>query len=183
MKIEGTPLAGVWLVSTDVHRDLRGGFYRAFCDQDLAGIWGSRLIRQINVSHTAEVGALRGLHWQNPPHGEMKAIRCLRGKVWDVAVDLRAGSPTFLQWFGQELSPENGLMLVLGEGYAHGFQVMAPDSELLYLHSHPYTPSAEAGLRYDDPQLKIPWPLPVTTVSQRDLSLPYLEHSWGGIPC
>jgi len=183
MNIETTSIAGVWLVTTQVHRDPRGAFYRSFCDQDLVEAWGSRSIRQINVSHTSEVGSIRGLHWQNPPHAEMKGVRCLQGAIWDVAVDLRAGSPTFLQWFGQRLSSDNGFMLIFSEGCAHGFQVLEPDSQVLYVHTHPYTPSAEGGLRYDDPLLAISWPLPVTAVSQRDLGLPNLDLSWGGIPC
>jgi len=111
---------------------------------------------------------VRGLHFQHPPYAEMKLIRCLRGRVWDVAVDLRADSPTFLEWHAEELSAKNGRMIVIPEGFAHGFQAIEPESELLYLHTEFYTPASEGGFRHDDSRLGIKWPLAVTELSARD---------------
>lgn len=113
------------------------------------------------------------MHFQHPPYAEVKFVRCLRGRVWDVAVDLRAGSPTFLRWHAEELSPENAHMLVIPEGCAHGFQTLEADTELLYLHTTAYTPGAEGGVRYDDPAIGIRWPLPAANISSRDTG-----HAW-----
>lgn len=181
MKIVNIPLAGVSLVETDPFCDDRGMFYRAFCSHDLAALLGKRQIVQANVSRTRAIGALRGMHYQKPPHAEMKLIRCLRGRVWDVAVDLRCGSPTFMQWFGVELSSSNALMLLIAEGFAHGFQVLEEDSELLYLHTAHYVPALEGGVRYDDPALAIKWPLAVTDISNRDMNHPLITPDFGGI--
>lgn len=181
MKVVSTPLAGVLLVKTNPFCDDRGMFYRAFCSHDLAAILGKRQIVQTNVSRTRTIGALRGMHYQHPPHAEMKLIRCLRGRVWDVALDLRCDSPTFMQWFGVELSPRNTLMMVIPEGCAHGFQVLEEDSELLYLHTAPYVSASEGGIRYDDPTLAINWPLPVTDISNRDMNHPLITSNFGGI--
>lgn len=181
LKIRCTPLSGLMVVETTAHVDHRGTFARLYCERELAEIIGSRRIVQINHSRTARIGAVRGMHYQHPPHAEMKLVRCLKGRVWDVAIDLRAGSPTFLRWHAEELTPANTRMMIIPEGFAHGFQVLEDDSELLYLHTAFYTPSAEGGLRYDDPRLGIAWPLPVTDLSARDASHPYLEHDFQGI--
>lgn len=180
MNLVSTSLPGVLVVISDPHADPRGSFARLFCQRELAGVLGERRIVQINHSHTAAAGAIRGLHFQRPPHAEMKLVRCLRGRVWDVAVDLRRDSPTFLRWHAEELTPHNQRMLVLPEGCAHGFQVLEPDSELLYLHTAYYTPAAEGGIRYDDPRIGIHWPLPVTDISPRDKSHPLLESDHCG---
>jgi dTDP-4-dehydrorhamnose 3,5-epimerase len=121
------------------------------------------------------------MHFQYPPHAEMKLVRCLKGRVWDVAVDLRYRSPTFLQWHAEELTPNSGRMMVIPEGFAHGFQVLEPDSELLYLHTAPYTPSAEGGLRHNDPKLGIHWPLHVTDLSERDAAHPLIGEAFQGV--
>jgi dTDP-4-dehydrorhamnose 3,5-epimerase len=168
VKLHALPIAGANLVESARHCDARGAFMRLFCADELAEVIGARTVVQINHSRTTAVGAIRGLHFQHPPHAEMKLVRCLKGRVWDVMVDLRAGSPTFLHWHGEELSTQNARMMVIPEGCAHGFQVLDPDSELLYLHTAFYAPHAEAGLRYDDPRLGIAWPLPVTDISARD---------------
>ncbi len=181
MKFVSTAIAGVCVAETNYFQDNRGAFARLFCDNELAGAVGDRKIRQINQSRTAARGAVRGMHYQTAPHAEMKLVRCIRGRVWDVAVDLRAGSPTFLQYHAQELSAANALMLVIPEGCAHGFQVLEPDSELLYLHTASYAPSAEGGVRFDDPALNIPWPLPVTDLSERDKKHPLLNKNFQGI--
>ena len=140
-----------------------------------------RSIVQINHSKTTKKGSIRGLHFQKPPHGEMKLILCIKGRVWDVALDLRAGSRTFLQWHTEELSAENGRMLIIPEYCAHGFQVLEPESELLYLHTEFYEPSSEGGIRHDDPLVAVQWPLPVADLSERDTAHPLLTTTFKGL--
>ena len=162
---------------TQPFSDQRGAFLNAFRGQDsaFAKAWGIRVIAQVNVSRTETVGTIRGLHLQAPPHSEAKLVRCLRGRVWDVAVDLRPDSATYCHWHAVELSSERSNALLIPEGCAHGFQVLEQCSELLYLHSGDWVPEAETGLRFDDPQLAIPWPLTPLGLSERDLALPLLE--------
>ncbi|MBI1214406.1 MAG: dTDP-4-dehydrorhamnose 3,5-epimerase [Alphaproteobacteria bacterium] len=181
MKITATGIAGVNIVETAPFSDHRGAFARFFCARELAEILGARQIVQINHSRTAQKGALRGLHYQRPPHAEMKMVRCLKGRVLDIAVDLREGSPTFLQHHAQELSPESARMLVIPEGCAHGFQVLEEDSELLYLHTAFYEKASEGGLRHDDPALGIDWPLAVTDISERDRAHALLTDDFKGM--
>ena len=138
------------------------------------GSWDDRAIAQVNFSRTEEVGAIRGLHLQAEPHSEAKLVRCLRGRVWDLAVDLRKASTTYGLWHALELSSDQGNALLIPEGCAHGFQVLEPASELLYLHSGVWVPEAETGVRWDDPTLAITWPLPVAALSDRDRNLPML---------
>jgi len=181
MKMLSTRIEGVFVVETTPFKDQRGSFVRYYCGNELSSLIGERRIVQINLSNTHTVGAVRGLHFQHPPHAEMKLIRCLRGKVWDVAIDLRSGSPTFMQWHSEELSPENARMIVIPEGCAHGFQVMEEDSELLYLHTAFYTPGYEGGAPFNDPRLNISWPLPVTDLSERDRKHPPITPDFAGI--
>jgi dTDP-4-dehydrorhamnose 3,5-epimerase len=181
MKIMSTSIEGVVIVETTKHGDHRGEFFRAYCQRELAPIFGERQILQINVSKTNAAGTVRGLHYQRPPQAEMKLIRCIKGKVWDVAVDLRAGSPTYLKWHAEELSADAAKMLVIPEGCAHGFQVLEEGSELLYLHTEFYSPEAEAGVWYNDPSLNIQWPLAVTDISERDRLHPLLVPEINGI--
>jgi dTDP-4-dehydrorhamnose 3,5-epimerase len=161
--------------------DERGSFARLYCQNELGELVGARQIVQINRSRTRNVGAVRGLHYQHQPHAEMKLVRCIKGKVWDVAVDLRAGSPTFLDWHAEELSEDNARMMVIPEGFAHGFQVLEPDSELLYLHTAFYTPAVEEGIRPTDPKLSIAWPLEPQDLSDRDLKHPLLTSEFTGL--
>lgn len=181
MKILPTPINGLMLIQTTPHTDARGAFARLYCERELAEVIGDRRIVQINHSHTVQVGTVRGMHFQHPPQAEMKLVRCLKGRIWDVAVDLRANSPTFLNWHAEELTPANTRMMLIPEGFAHGFQSLEADSELLYLHTAFYTPDAEGGLRYDDPRLGITWPLAVADLSPRDASHPYIEPDFQGI--
>jgi dTDP-4-dehydrorhamnose 3,5-epimerase len=181
MKILDTPLADLKVVQSQPHRDGRGAFMRLFCARELKPVLGSRKIVQINHSQTSHAGAVRGMHFQPPPHAEMKMIRCLRGRVFDVAIDLRAGSPTFLRWHARELMGDDSEMVVIPEGFAHGFQALEPDSELLYLHTAFYEPSCESGLRHDDPRLAIAWPLQPHDLSARDSSHPLLDADFTGI--
>jgi dTDP-4-dehydrorhamnose 3,5-epimerase len=181
MKITTTALAGVVVIEPKYFIDSRGSFARLFCEQDLAAVIGERHIVQINHSRTTGVGAVRGLHFQHPPHSEMKLVRCLKGRVWDVAVDLRSDSRTFLRWHAEELTAENARMLIIPEACAHGFQVLDTDCELLYLHTASYSTQAETGIRFDDPRLGITWPLPLGDLSERDRLLPVLTSDFAGI--
>jgi dTDP-4-dehydrorhamnose 3,5-epimerase len=177
-----TPIPGVRVVETSRYADDRGEFARLFCHTELQDVMGGRQIVQVNHSRTVAVGAVRGIHYQRQPHAEMKFVRCLKGKVWDVAVDLRHGSATFLHWHGEVLSAENRRMIIIPEGCGHGFQVIEEDSELLYLHTAFYTPAAEGGVRPTDPLIKIEWPAPVRDLSQRDQTHPLLTEEFRGLP-
>ena len=172
-----TPLEGVWELHSQPFHDHRGAFLNAFRLQDpvFQQVWGDRPIAQVNLSRTEAVGTVRGLHLQAAPHTEAKLVRALRGRVWDVAVDLRESSSTFGRWHAVELIPEQGNALLIPEGCAHGFQVLEASSELLYLHSGAWMPEAEVGIRWDDAKLAIDWPNPVTALSERDQLLPCLE--------
>lgn len=139
------------------------------------------MIAQINHSITHSVGAVSGLHYQNPPDAEMKLVRCIKGRVFDVALDMRQASPTFLKWTAVELTPESHLAFVIPEGCAHGFQVLEEDSELLYLHTAFYTPAAEGAVRFDDPRIRVDWPLEPIDLSERDLKHPHLKEDFKGI--
>ena len=175
-ELRRTPIIGVFELLAQPFADNRGAFLNAFRAQELAfmGSWGDRGIAQVNLSRTETVGTIRGLHLQAEPHSEAKLVRCTRGRVWDVAVDLRHASETYGHWHAVELSPEQTNALLIPEGCAHGFQVLDPGSELLYLHSGSWIPEAETGVRWDDPQLAITWPLTVTDLSVRDQTLPFL---------
>lgn len=175
------PMEGLMLVSRERLGDERGFFSRMFCSATLANAGWYKPISQINITHTSTRGSIRGLHYQAPPYSEMKLVSCIRGEVMDVAVDLRANSPTFLQWHAQTLSADNGNALLIPEGFAHGFQTMTDDVEMLYFHSMPYTPESEAGLRFDDPLINIVWPLQVTEISVRDQTHGLLSPSYKGI--
>jgi len=180
MKIIDTPIAGVKIVQSTSNADNRGSFTRWYCEKELAPILDSRRIVQINHSKTVKSGSIRGMHMQKPPHAEMKLIRCLRGRVWDVALDLRAGSPTFLKWYATELSEGSNMMIVIPEGCAHGFQAMEEDSELLYLHTAFYEPSSEFGVNYADPLISISWQLDPTDISDRDKNYKLLDAAFRG---
>ncbi|HUP28824.1 MAG TPA: dTDP-4-dehydrorhamnose 3,5-epimerase [Usitatibacter sp.] len=181
ISIRETPIAGVKIVQSDAVQDERGAFSRLFCANEMETVIAGRKIVQINQSVTRRQGAIRGMHFQHAPHAEMKIVRCLRGRVLDVAVDLRRGSPTLLKWTACELSPAERLAFVIPEGCAHGFQVLEPDSELLYLHTAFYTRESEGGVRFDDPRVAIEWPLAPADLSQRDRSHPLLPPDFTGI--
>ena len=181
MNIISTRLPDVVVVETTQSVDHRGVFARLYCARELDAVTGDHPIVQINHSRTTKVGAVRGMHFQRPPHAEMKLVRCLKGRVWDVAVDLRTDSPTFLQWHAEELSPTNARMLVIPEGCAHGFQALEPDSELLYLHTAFYSSEAEGGVSYSDPRFGITWPLPVVDLSQRDMGYSNIAADFSGM--
>lgn len=181
MNLLPTSIHGVSIAETNVFIDHRGAFARLFCTRELAAAIGERHIVQVNQSCTATPGAVRGMHFQYPPYAEMKLVRCIKGRVWDVAVDLRAGSPTFLLWHAEELTPQNARMLVIPEGCAHGFQVLEPDSELIYMSTAFYTPESESGVLHDDPRLAIAWPLQVANLSARDQQHAPISPNFSGV--
>ena len=175
-----TPIAGVYLVELEPRRDARGFFARAFCADEFAAHGLETRWVQANIGHSARKGTIRGLHYQAPPHAEAKLVRCTAGAVYDVGVDVRESSPTYLEWHGAELSAENGSMLYLPHGVAHGYQSLADDTETYYLVSAPYAPSAERGLRWSDPAIGIAWPLPEDpTVSEKDAGWPLVTQPTG----
>ena len=180
MNIQSTSISGVYLIERERYSDNRGSFSRIFCENELSDLLGPRSIVQANHSVNKHVGTIRGLHLQHGIHAEIKFVTCLRGAVWDVAVDLRPDSPSYLQWYGAMLQADKNLTLVVPEGCAHGFQVVAQNSELVYLHTASYRPEAESGVRFDDPALNITWPQDVTEVSARDQNYPLIDTEFTG---
>jgi dTDP-4-dehydrorhamnose 3,5-epimerase len=179
--VRDTPLRDLKLVQRRQLGDARGFLSRLFCAAELADCGWKEPLSQLNHTRTAIPGTVRGMHFQRPPHAEMKLVHCVRGAVWDVAVDLRAGSPTFLQWYAVELSAENLQALLIPPGFAHGFQCLHGDTELLYCHSAPFRADAEAGLDPHDPRLAIPWPLAVAALSARDAAHPRVAAGFLGL--
>lgn len=172
-----TPLAlsGAFRIDIEKREDNRGFFARTFCSEAFAEHGLDNTIMQMNISMSRRQGTLRGMHFQRPPKAEAKVVRCLKGAIFDVLVDLRAGSPTYGKWVSAELTGDNRSMLYIPKGFAHGFQTLTPDTELLYLHTESYSAGHADGLLYSDPRLGIPWPLPVADISDRDTSWPPLN--------
>jgi len=175
-----TPIVGLTLLQRRLIGDNRGYLERMFCQQDLADVVPGATIVQINHTLTARRGTLRGMHFQFAPHAETKIVSCLKGEVFDVAVDLRRTSPTFLQWYGEVLSADNHRTLVIPEGFAHGFQTLTDDCEMLYFHTAFFRADAEGGLNATDPHLAITWPLPITERSTRDTGHPLVDDNFTG---
>ena len=176
-----TPLAGLTVIDRRRLSDERGFLSRLFCEDELAAFGWHGPIRQINETGTVHKGTVRGMHFQRPPHAEIKLVTCTRGRILDVAVDIRANSPTFLEHFSVELSEENGRSLLIPKGFAHGFQALSDDIRLIYAHSEPYAAEAEGGLHPEDPALAIDWPLPVQRLSARDAAHPFLTPDYLGV--
>ena len=176
-----TSLRGLMVVQREHCADERGFFSRLFCAEELAAAGWSKPVSQINHTLTTSRGTVRGMHFQYPPHSEVKLVTCLRGAVWDVAVDIRLDSPTFLSWHGEELTPENRRAMLIPEGFAHGFQALSPECELLYVHSAAYAPGSEGGVDACDPRIGIDWPLEITERSARDESHARLDQDFRGI--
>ena len=174
-RFEALGLHGLVAIRRQRMADERGSLSRLFCAQELAAAGWAWPVAQINHTATLHRGTVRGLHYQRLPHTEAKLVSCLRGAVWDVAVDLRQGSPTFLQHWAMELSADNGTALLIPPGFAHGFQSLSDGVELLYLHSAAHAPRFEAGLHPQDPALAVPWPLAVAQLSERDRSHPFIQ--------
>jgi len=181
MKFIETPLPGAYEIELEPVRDERGSFARTFCEREFSRIGFRRHIVQINHSMTSKKGTIRGIHYQLPPAAEGKIIRCVHGKVFDVVVDFRAGSPTFLQWHGVELSHKNMRTVCIPEGFGHGFQALTDDVEMIYHHSEFYNAEHECGVRFDDPALAIKWPLRAATVSQKDRGYRFIGEEFTGV--
>lgn len=175
MKFQPLALSGAYAVELEPRGDERGRFTRLFCAKELAEIGHVKPIVNVNHSYTQKAGTIRGLHFQHPPDCEVKIVTCLRGAVWDCVVDIRKNSPTFLHWVGVELTKANRRMMYVPEGFAHGFQALTDDVELLYFHTQYYARQSEGGLRFDDPRLEIAWPMPVTVVSDRDRNFELID--------
>lgn len=176
-----TPLSGLMLVERVLISDERGFLARIYCAEEFRVAGWNKPIDQINHTLTRKRGAVRGMHFQYPPFAESKLVTCLKGQVFDVAVDLRHGSPTLLQWHSEILSAENHSSLLVPEGFAHGFQALNEDCELLYLHTAPFNAEAEGALNVADPRLAIAWPLPIADHSDRDCAHPFIGTDFSGI--
>ncbi len=176
-----TALEGVLQVHRQPHVDARGSFSRLFCADELASVGWTGPLAQVNHSVNTARGTVRGLHYQHAPWSEHKLVSCVRGRIWDLALDLRRGSPTFLRWHAQELSAQTGIALLIPQGCAHGFQALSDDAEIIYCHSAAFVPEAQSGVHPCDPRLAITWPLPVQRLSQRDAQWPALAPDFAGV--
>ena len=181
MTFEPTPLRGAYLIKLRPEEDQRGFFVRAFCKREFAAIGHEKEFVQINQSYNRIKGTLRGMHFQVPPHQEIKLVRCISGRVYDVIVDLRMDSATYLHYFAAELSAENFCMMYVPEGFAHGFQTLADHSCLIYHHTGYYSPGSEGGLKYDDEKLGVQWPMRPTRISEKDQRYPDITENFSGI--
>lgn len=177
MKFTESKLKGAWLVEIEKIGDDRGFFGRAWCEREFGELGLNTEIRQINTSYSREKGTLRGLHYQSDPFQEVKFVRCIQGRIFDVMVDLRPDSPTFLQWDGYELSAENGRMLYVPEHFATGFLTLEDDAAMYYTTSQFYAPDAAGGVRYNDPAFAIEWPAEVASISDVDRERPDIDLS------
>lgn len=181
MKFFETALKGAYTIELEPFGDERGFFARTFCKREFKQIGHTKEFVQFNHSMTSEKGTLRGLHYQVPPGSEIKLIRCIRGEVLDVIVDLRKNSSTFLRHIGVNLSEENMKMIYVPEGFAHGFQTLKDNSQMIYHHTAYYSPEDERGLFYSDPTLDIKWPLDIKNLSEKDKNHPVIDNNFKGI--
>jgi dTDP-4-dehydrorhamnose 3,5-epimerase len=175
MTFEPAGLDGAWVLGLERHEDDRGFFARLWCASEFGSRSLAGTLQQCSLSYNRHARTVRGMHYQAPPREEAKIVRCVAGGIYDVLVDLRRGSPTFRQWVAHELTAENRLACYVPEGLAHGFQTLTDDAEVLYFISEPYDPALARGVRWDDPAFAIRWPLPVSTISERDRSYPDFE--------
>jgi dTDP-4-dehydrorhamnose 3,5-epimerase len=180
MIFKPTPLEGAYTIDLEMRGDDRGFFARFFCENEFRDAGLETKFVQVNNSLTEKAGTLRGLHYQLPPAAEVKVVRCIRGALWDVILDLRAGSPTFGKWFGAELSAENRTMMYVPRGFAHGFVTLTENTEALYLVSTFYAPDAERGVRFNDPKHGIEWPIAPVEISDKDRNWPDLDATFHG---
>jgi dTDP-4-dehydrorhamnose 3,5-epimerase len=181
MRFIKTQLKGAYEIETEPFTDNRGSFSRLFCKRELAKIGHQKEIAQVNHSYSRKKGTLRGMHYQIPPSAEIKIVKCIRGKVFDVMVDLRKGSPTFLKWYGTLLTEDNNKMLYIPEGFAHGYITLKDDTELLYFDTGFYSAKHERGIRFDDPKIGIRWPAKATIISDKDRNHELLKDGFAGI--
>ncbi len=176
MKLELTPIEGLFILHRPVRRDERGFFSRIFGADEIAEAGRPTQAVHVNTSTSIEVGTLRGIHFQYPPHAEAKIVSCASGAIWDVGIDLRPNSPTRFQWYGTKLTPENGVSMVIPEGFGHAFITLEKNSTVVYVVSTAYALSHESGVRFDDPTLKIDWPIEPTVISEKDRAWGLIEH-------
>jgi dTDP-4-dehydrorhamnose 3,5-epimerase len=181
LKFTPTILAGAFIIDPTSINDNRGMFMRTYCKKEFINIGFNGEWVQMNHSVSFNKGTIRGMHFQKLPFGEVKMVKCIKGAILDVIVDIRKDSATFLQWTGVELTAENKRMLFIPEGFAHGFQTLLDNTELIYHHSNFFNPEAEDGLPYDDPRLAIEWPLELSSISDRDLSHSVISKDFKGI--
>lgn len=179
--IHNSSIPEVKIIERKVLKDERGAFSRLFCERELASVFNGKMIKQVNYSVNNKIGTIRGLHFQNYPSLECKIVTCIKGKVLDVAIDLRKESSTFLQYTQRELSAMNMESFLIPEGFAHGFQTLEEDSHLIYFHSEFYDPKNESSLNPNDPALGINWPLPVGEISEKDRSQKFITKDFQGI--
>lgn len=177
MQFRPTSIQGFVIVELEPIADERGAFVRTFCEREFKSAGIDFNVVQSNLSLNTHRHTLRGLHFQEPPYGEPKIVSCVKGRIFDVAVDLRPGSSTYLQWESVELGGETARMVFLAEGLAHGFLTLEPESEVHYLMGAEYRPGHARGLRWDDPALAIDWPAPPAVISDRDSQYPLLRPS------
>ena len=178
MKFIPTPLNGAFVIELEKRGDERGFFARAFCIKEFESIGLSHNLVQINNSLSKDTGTLRGMHYQLATKSEDKIVRCIKGKLYDVIIDLRPNSSTFKKWFGAELSAENRLSLYVPKGFAHGFITMEDNTETFYLVTEFYSPENERGIRYNDPEFNIKWPIEPKVISDKDLNHPDFNPSY-----
>jgi dTDP-4-dehydrorhamnose 3,5-epimerase len=181
MKFHATPLPGAHTIELEKRGDDRGFFARFFCQREFEAAGLPFSVVQVNNSLTGKAGTLRGMHYQLPPAAEIKVVRCIRGALYDVIIDLRPDSPTFCRWFGAELTADNRTMMVVPHGFAHGFLTLTEDTEALYLVSAFYAPERERGVRFDDPRFGIEWPRTPVEISPKDRSWPDLDTAFHGL--
>lgn len=172
MKFVNASLEGVRVIELEPHYDERGSFSRIFCEREFSEAGIESRFEQSSLSRNLLAGTLRGMHYQASPDAEVKVVRCVRGAIFDVALDIRPGSQTFCCWFGAMLSADNGRALLIPAGFAHGFQTLEDNTDVLYQITPPYCPGAGLGVRWNDPRFGIDWPLPNPTLSERDASYP-----------
>ena len=176
MRFTETNIVGAWVIDANPHEDDRGRFMRAWCRREFAEHGIDFVPVQANMGLSIRKGTLRGMHFQEVPALEAKLVRCTKGTIFDVVLDIRLGSPSYGEWYGTELSAENGRMLYLPEHCAHGYQTLVEYTEIYYMASEFYTPSSARGVRFDDPAFRIQWPLVATVVSEQDRNWPLIER-------
>lgn len=176
-----SPIPGLISIQRKAIGDFRGTFSRFFCSEDLKQSGFLKPILQINHSFTHKKGSIRGMHFQYPPFADMKMVSCVRGEVFDVVIDLRRNSKTYLQWYGEVLSEENKKSLIIPEGFAHGFQTLTDDCEMFYLHTEKYSPEFEGAINAIDPRINIQWPIPITEISEKDKNHAFIQADYQGI--
>jgi dTDP-4-dehydrorhamnose 3,5-epimerase len=172
MRFERTTLTDAWLITLEPARDSRGYFARTFSVDEFAAQGLETNFPQHSISFNASSGTVRGMHFQREPHGEVKLVRCAKGAIWDVIIDIRPASPTFARWQGFHMTEENSCQLYIPKGFAHGFQTLSNDVVVNYLISEPYAPQSAAGVRHNDTMFNITWPLPVSVISEKAMQWP-----------